>query len=272
VKEKECGSPLHDYPNPLPSAAKRKATPPEVWSMRPAADFPAPPAHGYRGNPETAPIARPQGLSLAISREAGARGGSIARKVGELLGWQVFDQETLDYLIQNENAREQILADLPDTAIAWANYHFKRLQREQKLLEESDTTQMIRLLLTVAARGDAVIVGRGAGYLLPSDTTLHARLVAPLESRVAYFAQWLRLNREEAAAEVRDRDDRRTKFLSRILGRNAADATGYDIVVNAGRLGIEAAAQFIGWAVRTKQMFVEMQESDESARKELPES
>jgi cytidylate kinase len=209
---------------------------------------------------------------VAISREAGARGGSIARKVGELLGWQVFDQETLDYLLQNDTACEQLLSDLPNAAVVWANLHFARLQREQKWTADTDTAGMIRLLLAVAARGDAVIVGRGAGYLLPPETTLHARVVAPVEARIAYFAQWLRLNREEAAAEVRARDDRRTKFLARILGRNPADATGYDVVVNAGRLGIEAAAQFIGWAVRTKQMFAELRESDESSPlNDLPE-
>jgi cytidylate kinase len=233
--------------------------------MRPASDFlPAPPAHGYRGDPEATSPARPRGLSVAISREAGSRGGSIARKVGEVLNWQVFDQETLDYLMQNDDARERLFSDLPATAVSWANLHLSRLQREQKQTIDPDTVGMMQLLLAIAARGDAVIVGRGAGYLLPAESTLHARVIAPLESRVAYFAQWLRLNRDEAAAEVRSRDHKRSRFLSSILGRNPADSTNYDIVVNSARLGIEPAAQFIGWAVRTKQMFVELKESDDS--------
>ena len=72
---------------------------------------------------------------------------------------------------------------------------------------------MIRVLLAVAARGDAVIVGRGAGFLLPAESTVHVRVIAPFERRVAYFAQSLRLSREEAAAEVRARDERRAEFL-----------------------------------------------------------
>jgi cytidylate kinase len=232
--------------------------------MRPAADYPAPPAHGYRGDPEPDLLPQPRGLSVAISREAGSRGGSIARKVGELLGWQVFDQDTIDYLIQNDDARERLIADLPGAAVSWADVHIARLQREQKLKADSDTANMIRLILAVGARGDAVIVGRGAGYLLPADTTLHARVIASLKSRIAYFAQWLRLDRDEAAAEVRSRDQRRARFITGILGHNPADATAYDIVVNSTRLGVEAAAQFIGWAVRTKQMFAELDESDNS--------
>jgi cytidylate kinase len=247
-------------------------TPLEVWSMFPATEFPAPPAHGYRGDPQPTTIIRPRGLSVAISREAGARGSSIARKLGELLGWQIYYQENIDYLMQDDVAREQLLGELPASALAWANAHFMRLQHERKMSADSDTAIMIRLLLTVAARGDAVIVGRGAGYLLPAETTLHARVISPMESRVAYFAQWLRLNRDEAETEVRARDNSRTKFISSLLGRNADDSTDFDIVVNSTRLGIEAAAQFIGWAVRTKQMLTEIRESEESTSfRNLPE-
>jgi cytidylate kinase len=228
-------------------------------------DFPRPPVHGFRGDsPTRPPLSHPRGLSVAISREAGARGSTIARKVGELVGWQVFDQESLDYLLQDETAREQLMAEVPASARAWAEAHFTRLQLNQKLTQDPDTAAMIRLLLAVAARGDAVIVGRGAGFLLPTESTVHVRVIAPFERRVAYFAQSLRLSREEAAAEVRARDEHRAQFLSTTLGRNPADPTGYDVVVNVDRLGVEGAAQFIAWAVRTKQMFDEIRAADES--------
>src|SRR5580698_5258697 len=107
--------------------------------MLPATENTSPPAHGFRGDPEPVVVAHPRGLSLAISREAGARGGSIARKVGELLGWQVFDQETIDYLIQNDDACEQLFFDLPSSATSWASLQFARLQREHKHLTDPET-------------------------------------------------------------------------------------------------------------------------------------
>lgn len=238
----------------------------------PATDFPVPPAHGYRGDPATPPpLTRPRGLSVALSREAGARGGSIARKVGELLGWDVFDSDTLDYLVQDDTARGRFLADVPDAATAWATAHLARLRRRDKLNTDPDTAAMIELLLAVAARGNAVIVGRGAGFLLPPETTVHVRVIASLQSRVAYFAQWLRLSREEAAAEVRARDERRATYLGATLGRDSADLTGYDVVVNSDRLGIEGSAQFVGWAVRTKQMFAEIRDRDADETRGLGE-
>src|SRR5262249_21815663 len=146
------------------------------------------------------------------------------------------DHDTLDYLTQDETARARLLADVPEAAMQWAEAHLLRLQRGRKLTADPETCDLFKLLLTVAARGDAVIVGRGAGYLLPPETTVHVRVIAPLESRITYFAQWLRLSRAEAAAEVEARDERRAKFLSRALGRDPNDLNGYDVVVNAGRL------------------------------------
>jgi cytidylate kinase len=220
--------------------------------------------HGFRGDAESAPLTRPRGLTVAISRQAGARGTTVAKKVAEILDWQVFDHDTLDYLAQNETARSQLLADVPADALAWADAHLAHLQRDRGLNAEGEALRLVRLVLAVAARGSAVIVGRAAGFLLPPETTVHVRVIATLESRVAYIAQELRLTRPEAVEEVRARDERRAVFLDRTLALDASDLTAYDVVVNSDRLGVEGAAQFVGWAVRTKQMFVELAEPSEN--------
>ncbi len=221
------------------------------------------PLHGFRGATDGAPAARPHGLTVAISRQAGARGTTIARKVAEILDWQVFDHDTLDYLAQNDTAREQFLAEVPAGALAWADAQLARLFRYHGLNAEGESLRRVRLVLAVAARGSAVVVGRAAGFLLPAETTIHVRVIAPLDSRVAYMAQELRLTRPEAVEEVRARDERRALFLDQTLARDPSDVTAFDVVVNSDRLGVEGAAQFVGWAVRTKQMLTELTEPNE---------
>ncbi len=218
----------------------------------------APPMHGYRGDEPFERGTKPHGLTVALSREAGARGTTIAHKLGLLLGWQVFDQEMLDYLLVNESGRAQLTAELSDGARDWVESRYQELRAERGIEVDGETDGSIRLVLAVAARGDAVIVGRGAGFLLPPETTLHVRIVASFESRVNFLAQSLRLSHDEAAAEIRTRDDRRSRYLTSSLHCNPTDATAYDVLVNSGRLGVEGAAQFIGWAVRTKQQFVDL--------------
>jgi cytidylate kinase len=216
------------------------------------------PLHGVRGAAEASPLTRPRGLTVAVSRQAGARGATIARKVADILDWQFFDHDTLDYLSQDDTARAQLLADVPADAQRWADGQLAHLQRDRGLNAQGDSLRLVRILLTVAARGNAVIVGRAAGFMLPPDTTVHVRIVAPLDARVAYIAQELRMTRPEAVEEVRARDERRALFLDQTLACDPADLSAYDVVVNSDRLGVEAAAQFVGWAVRTKQMFAEI--------------
>jgi cytidylate kinase len=227
--------------------------------IRPTDDVIAsPPMHGFRGDAPNDTRTQPRGLTVALSREAGARGTTIAHKLGELLGWQVFDQEMLDYLIVNDAGRTQLLDDLSDGARAWVEARYRKLRDDRGLQTDSDTESLIRLVLAVAARGDAVIVGRGAGFLLPAETTLHVRIVSSFDARVSFLAEALRMTREEAAEEVRARDERRARYLTRSLLCNPGDPTVYDLIVNSGRLGVEGTAQFIGWAVRTKQQFVDL--------------
>lgn len=221
-------------------------------------DFAAP-FHGFRGDAR-GPVPAPRGLTVAVSREAGARGTTVARRLAEILDWQLFTSETLDYLAHDDTAREQLLADVPADARGWADAHLHYLLRERGLTADPATLPVVRTVLAVAARGAAVIVGRGAGFVLPTATTLHARVIAPLEARVAYMAQHLRLTRPEAAEEVRARDERRARFLEAALATDATDLTAYDLVVNSDRLGAETAAQLLGWAVRTKQQFAELAE------------
>lgn len=215
---------------------------------------PEPPLHGYRGDNLTPPpMTRPQGFTVAISRETGARGGGIAARVAEKLGWHLLDQEMMGFLSQNEDARADFLADLPPTGVAWADRQVSRLIEDRKLVEPQ-AVELIRLVFLVAARGETVLVGRGAGILLPTDSTLNVRIVAPLAQRIAYMGQWLRLPTDEAADEVEARDRVRSAMHMTLANRDPADLTQYDLVLNSGRLGDGAAAELIAQAVRAKHL------------------
>jgi cytidylate kinase len=218
-------------------------------------ETPAPPLHGYRGAPTPPPVRlKPRALTVAVSREAGSRGGTIAAGAGRLLGWAVYTQEMLDFLARDEAARQELLTDVPASARLWAEAELSRLARARGLAPGSDAVAVARLVLILAARGEAVLVGRGAGFVLPTATTVHARVVAPVEQRVAYLSQWMRLTKPEAAAEVRSRDRKRAEFLAALADGDPNDPTAYDLFLNSDRLGLEACAELIAQAVRAKQL------------------
>ncbi|MFO0964217.1 MAG: cytidylate kinase-like family protein [Gemmataceae bacterium] len=211
------------------------------------------PRHGYRGRGERPGAGRyPAGLTIAISREAGARGGTIAKRAGTKLGWQVYSQELLEYMAQEATLRQQALDQLPAGAAEWVEARLQARIKEQAISANPSIVDLARMILSLGVQGEAVLLGRGAGNILSPRSTLHVRLVAPLEDRVAYMAQWLRLTPEEAAEQVRKRDGRRAEFLTTHFHHQPGDLYQYDMVLNTSLLGEDACADIIVQAAKVK--------------------
>lgn len=220
-----------------------------------------PPLHGNQGDRE--PIGKteaPLRLTVAISREAGARGGSIAQMVGKRLGWQVYTQDLLEFLGGNDAARSTVLSEAPKEATEWAQGQLERVRKEKIVNHGVDLGELPRLIFTLAARGGVVLVGRGAGFLLPRQSTLHIRVAAPIEDRIAYMAQWLRLTRHDAAQQVHERDEKRAEYLVKSFNRRASNMYDYDMVLNSFLLGDEICADLIVAAVHGKERILRPEE------------
>jgi cytidylate kinase len=220
----------------------------EPPSHRPAAT----PLHGYRGEAAEETPGLPATLTVAISRESGSRGGTIARHAGARLGWQVYPQDLLEYVTQDAAARQEILDSLPPGAAAWAEAQLNQLLQAETVSSNPSIIDLARVVLYLGARGEAVLVGRGAGCILPAVSTLNVRIVAPPEDRVAYLAQVLRLSADEAAEQVRHRDERRGEFIRTHFHRDPAAVHQYDLVLNSSLLGEERCVDLIVHAAHAK--------------------
>lgn len=212
------------------------------------------PLHGYRGLDTPAPLLeRPQAVTVAVSREAGSRGVSVGRAVAARLGWPVYPQDALDSLAHDGEARAELLRDLPIAAAQWADLETAKLLFRRKLPPDDPAAAVARLIFALAARGECVLVGRGAGFLLPRATTVHVRVVAPFDDRAAYLGQLLRLTADEGAKEALQRDTRRGEFVAKLTDRVVHDPTSYDALLNTARLPDALIAEVVAALVRAKQ-------------------
>ncbi|MER3415262.1 MAG: hypothetical protein C4297_03490 [Gemmataceae bacterium] len=194
----------------------------------------------------------PQGLTVAISREAGSRGGTIARKVSTLLGWQLYDQELLEYLAQERHLERELFEHLDPEVQHWVTKRLDHLQQSGQLTGDAPVVELARVVLTIGYRGEAVILGRGAGCLLEPSATLHVRIVAPVEDRVVYMSQLERMSRDSAAREVAARDAARAQFIATHFHRQPGDIYQYDMVLNSSLLGEDVCARLVVEAARLK--------------------
>jgi hypothetical protein len=227
---------------------------PDDLASAPAVETRESPRHGFQGDRLLRPAAPliPASLTIAISREAGSRGGSIARRAGRKLGWQVYDQELLEYIAQEGAFRQSLTENLPVAATDWIEEHLGLLLREQNLSRHPSILSLARIVLALGAQGEVLLIGRGAGCILPRDSTLHVRIMAPLPDRIAYMSQWLRLTVAEAEEQVRVRDHRRAEFVSTHFHRQPSEVYQYDLLLNSSLLGEELCADLIAQATRAK--------------------
>lgn len=216
-------------------------------------ELPAPPGetplHGYRGN-AAEPTGLPAALTITISREAG-RGTTIAQQAGAKLGWQVYPQDLLEDVMQDAGARQELLDSVPAGAAAWADAQLNGLLQAEAISSNPSIIELC-VLLYIGVRGEAILVGRGGGCILPPGSTLNVRLVAPREDRIAYMTQWLRLTEDEAAVHVRRLDQRRADFVSTHFHRNPTEVCQYDLILNTSLLGEERLAELIVHAAQSK--------------------
>lgn len=204
------------------------------------------PRHGDRGDWPTRHGPRP--LTITFTRQAGARGSAIARRVGRKLGWQVVDPELLEFLADDSTTPDELTA----TARHWSELRWESWRESGRLTGGPALERIARTILRLAAAGEVVLVGRGAGFLLPAESTLHVRVIAPWRERVAYFAEWQRLTEAEAAEQVRQRDRKRAELVRDQLGADPDDADAYDLVINSGRVSEDVAAELIVAAARQR--------------------
>jgi hypothetical protein len=228
--------------------------PPELLDVGRIPTEEMPPRHGFQGD-RGAIASRPSaplGLSIALSRESGARGGTIGRLVAKRLSWQVYDQELLEYMSQDTLARQGLCDSLSPACLTWVEERLAQLRDSVGLGADEAVLNLARLVLALAAQGEVVLIGRGTGSVLPRLTTLNVRVVAPLPERVAYMGQWLRLSTAEAAERVRQRDTQRSEFVMKHYRSSPADVHQYDMVLNSSLLGEEACAELVAQAARLR--------------------
>jgi len=211
------------------------------------------PHHGDPGVQLLAHRYTPPALTVAISRETGSRGATIGKRVSQRLGWTYYDQELLQYLAQGERREDELLADLSDDARDWVRTHVELLKQVSGIARSPKELFVVEVILAIAAKGRAVILGRGAGAILPIRSVLHVRIVAPLTDRIGWIRQLHRLTTEQAADFVQKQDKQRTTILESLFRKPSKDAALYDMVLNSSRLGEQGCAHLIADAALHKQ-------------------
>jgi cytidylate kinase len=189
-------------------------------------------------------------LTIALSRQAGTPGTSVAHAVAERLGWEALDHELLERIAREHHLRVRLLERLDEKRHSWVLGVLESWGGGPSLGESGFVHHLVETVAALAQRGGCVIVGRGVAHFLPRETTLRVRLVAPRDHRIAAFARQNSLSRDEAARRVETVEGQRNEFVTSHFHRDPTDPANYDLVLNTDRWSVQECAEQVSDALR----------------------
>jgi cytidylate kinase len=200
-------------------------------------------------------------MIITITREYGAGGSAVARRVAEALGWRVVDNELIDRVASRAGLAPEEVAQREERAPGFIERLTRALARSSpesfsapadKVPEPEEAT-LVRItegvVAEIAAEGRVVLVGRaGPAVLRGEHHALHVKLVASREARVKWILEEGRAGRptaKEAEQAMLDTDANRARYLKQYYGLDWSDPANYHMVLNTGLLGLDGAAAVV---------------------------
>jgi cytidylate kinase len=106
-----------------------------------------------------------------------------------------------------------------------------------------------RVIRGISLHGSAVILGRGANFVLRGSGAFRVRLIAPLDLLSRSVEAGVEgigpMARASAIREIEKHMDRRRSFIRKHFRADINDPAAYDVVFNLNRLDPDHAAGFI---------------------------
>jgi YjbE family integral membrane protein len=178
--------------------------------------------------PKLAKEEQPSVAILTLSREYQNGSPEIGQAVADRLGYAFVDSQCIYTDLSAVGEKWGKLAQELDEV---RPYLWEKYDREyQGFIALIEST-----IYEYAAKGRAVILGRGSAFLLHDiPHVLKVRLFAPLEVRIERVMLRNKVDRETAEELIERTDKSRAGYVQAIYGKPLKDTENYDLVFNTG--------------------------------------
>ena len=190
------------------------------------------------------------GVSIVtLSREPGSGGRIIASRLAEKLDIDIFYQEVINEIAKRADVSNKLVETLDERGLSTLEDWISSLVHERHLWPDRYMQHLMKVVGTIGKHGHAVIVGRGANFILPPDKRFSVRIVAPQVWRVKNVSRKFDISQEDAKRRVMRTESDRRAFIRKYFNADIADPTNYDLVVNTATLKVDDAVKVISSAL-----------------------
>jgi CMP/dCMP kinase len=200
---------------------------------------------------------------VTVSNEYGSGALAVAKRIAAALGYEYVDQQLPVVVAKRLRVTPEAVEANEDAARSLGELLLSGLERATPELAEASATEpfddeLFRAIQAAvreyAARGNAVILGRGASAILGRrPDVLRVFIYAPREWRIERVVQTARTRREVAEAELERVDRARSAYMKDRYGLVFGDPRNYDVCVDASRIGPAQCAALVVAAVRARE-------------------
>ncbi|MCA9732346.1 MAG: cytidylate kinase-like family protein [Deferribacteres bacterium] len=190
--------------------------------------------------------------SISISRETGSGEEEVVEELKRILGWQVYDKNIVERIANNAALNAKLVEAIDERTRSEFRNWIKAVFQNSLIQSDQYMRHLSEVILSIAKHGRAIIIGRGANFILPKGQTLDVRIIAPLQHRAYYTADKLSIDYEKAKRMVIYSDNERQAFLHKFFNRTEFDPLNYDVIINTGNMNYKTAARVIVEALCSK--------------------
>jgi len=191
---------------------------------------------------------------ITLSRLPGALGSKLAQKLAKELDIDLFDHEIVEQIATNANRSQRIVESLDEQDRSIRNDWIEALGKDH-LWAYQYLDHLTRVVCAIGAHGYAIIVGRGAGYLLPKEVSLRVLVVAPLEKRIQNLMSQYNIAEAEARRQITRTDADRKAFIQKYYQADMLNPMNYDLVINTDNIDLELATRLVKETFNSRQWY-----------------
>lgn len=185
-----------------------------------------------------------EGISvITVSSQPGSGGSVVAKGVADQLGFDFFDKALIEVIAESAHVSRRLIESVEKERLCGVEDFIASFIKKEYLYPGLYLKHLMKVVSAVALHGNAVIVGRGANFIIPSALRFSMRTIAPLEKRVENIARTFGILPEEAKGRVLQRESKRTAFIRHSFHKEVSDPEHYDMVINTEKTGLDEAVQ-----------------------------
>jgi cytidylate kinase len=189
---------------------------------------------------------------ITVEREYGSRGAEYAHHLAERLGWKLIDSCIIEDVARKAGVTPTLVKRCDERIDPWF-YRFgktfwlgslERLPDDPKVFDSSRMVEFVKgYVQEQAAKGNCVVVGRGAACMLArSPGAYHVFVYASMPRKIEFIQQEFPEHAKDAEREIIATDRRRADYIRRFHQREWDDRKLYHLMMNSC-MGVNAMVE-----------------------------